>query len=866
MAASDLTFTSWTRSALFDQATLVNGRMNGTLALTLVDTAVPSQPASGEAPFALMAAADIAALTPAAIHHRAPAAGASGAETTKCVHVDFTDPDLPWRYTPEPATAHGVRPWLVLLVGTAAEASVSGAKGTFSATLLRDYPLASSWLWAHQQDDGACTVARLVSLRPLAAQTEYVAALVPAFEAAGRDQWDGSSDMALPVLHSWRFATGEEGDFETLAAALRTPPAGDVGKASLLYRRAGKDFGAPLEVRGALTSLQQQETPAAEQIAKIQADLDTINHALSQLAGPKPIGLPHYGRPWLPEPDGEASGWPVDLNNDPRHRAVAGLGLWMGVEGQDSLMRAAVEQAGALYEAAARVNQLATGLWAAGSLWNRVLPTGNADRLRVLGTMTARLVTDDGAYPASALAALTGPGTFLDASLFSSAAQRLQRPGALSAALAEGALDHGAALAAANQGPDRAEEHRDSLASAGQEVLGERWVEDAFGIDLDWLREVLATLAELAGEHGVEYRRRRRELLDSGNVEHIAEILQEAAVELAQKLAGSLQEALAAIQAPCEGTELLERAGVTVGGGSIEFAKGLLEREKEDELLYGVLQGLVLRCVGRSLCQQIVGNHDHVGTTLCDDVLGGLGIEAPERARPVDLDRLADALSTALDPRQPDSPARRRIGDRLVGVDLTSLAPVQFPLGLDYPTWSLLRQYDREWLLPGADALAKNSITALQTNPTFIDAFMMGINTQFLAETRWRGLPVDRLCTPLRMFWGQVDYAAHCRRADVEPFLEWATAPAEPLGSLAHQTMKPSEPGAVGAERLVIIFNSTLFRRYPSTLVYLVKAPAGDPDPLLKSVPELDMPDNPPGGIDLWRRNRIYFGPSFAAP
>jgi hypothetical protein len=477
--------------------------------------------------------------------------------------------------------------------------------------------------------------------------------------------------------------------------------------------------------------------------------------------------------------------------------------------------------------------------------------------------MTARLITDDGAYPASALAALTGPTTFLDTALFSSAAQRLQRPAAMSAALAEGALDHGAVLAAVNQGPDRIEEHPDSLASAGQEVLGEHWAEGAFGIDLDWLGEVLATLAGLAGENGAEYRRRRRELLDSGDVEHIAEVLQEAAVELARRLSERLQEALAAIQAHCEGMELLESAGTIVGGGAIEFAKGLLEREKEDELLYGVLQGLILRCIGSNPCRQIVANPDQVGAMICDDVLGGLGMEAPGRARSVDLDRLADAHSTALDPRQPDSPARRRLGDRLVGVDLKSLAPVQFPLSLDYPTWSLLRQYDREWLLPGADTLAKNSITALQTNPTFIDAFMMGINTQFLAETRWRGLPIDRLCTPLRMFWGQVDYTAHRRSADVEPFLEWAKVPAEPLGSLAHQTIKPSEPEAVDAERLVIIFNSTLFRRYPSTLVYLVKSPAGDPDPLLKSVPELDMPDNPPGGTEAWRRNRIYFGPSF---
>lgn len=837
--------------------------MHGRLDLTLVDSAVPAQPADGQASFTFMAAADIAALTPAAIRHRAPAPGANDAETTKCVHVDFTDPDLPWRYTPERITAQGVRPWLVLLVGSPAEASVSGVKGTFSASLLKDYPLATSWLWAHQQDHGGHTVSRLLSLRPLAGQTQYVAALVPAFDAAGEDQWSGASDRVLPVLHSWRFTTGEEGDFETLAAALRLPPAADIGKATLLYRRAGKDFGAPLEVRGALTSLQQQETPAAEQITKIRADLLDLTAALSQLAGPKVLGLPHYGRPWLPEPGLEPSGWPAELNDDPRHRAVAGLGLWMGVEGQDSLMRAAVEQAGALHEAAARVNQLATGLWAATSLWNRAMPTAKADRLRLLGPMTARLLTDGTGETSSVLTTLTGPSTFLDAALFSSAAQRLQRPGALSKALAGGALDHGAVLAAINQGPQRPKEHPESLTSAATEVLGQRWAEDAFGLDLDWLEDVLATLAGLAAVASGEYLQRRRELLEAGAAEQLAELLQEAASDLAHQLAETLQDALAALQAPCEGFELLEQAGAAVGGGAVHFAKGLLERQQVDELLYGILQPLMLRCIGRRQCRELGGHRHEFRATLCEDVLGGLGIDAPARARPLDLDRLSDALFEALDPRQPDSPARRRLGDRLVGVDLTSLAPVQFPLALDYPTWSLLRQYDRHWLLPGAENLAKNSITALQTNPRFMDAYMVGINTAFLAETRWRGLPIDRLCTPLRMFWGQVDYTSQRRRADIEPLLEWAAAPGEPLGSLAHQTIKPAEPGAASAERLVIIFNSALFRRYPSTLVYLVKPPPGDPDPALKATPELDMPANPPGGTEAWRRNRQYFGPAF---
>ena len=64
----------------------------------------------------------------------------------------------------------------------------------------------------------------------------------------------------------------------------------------------------------------------------------------------------------------------------------------------------------------------------------------------------------------------------------------------------------------------------------------------------------------------------------------------------------------------------------------------------------------------------------------------------------------------------------------------------------------------------------------------------------------------------------------------------------------------------------MIAFRSDLFRRYPSTLVYLVKpADVDDIDALLKSPPQLDMPDGvPEAGIEPWRKNRKFFGPIFA--
>ena len=381
----NLTFKAWQRSKLFERAEKQGARLGGKLALTLTDSNTAQQ-ATEYTHFTLMAAADVAGFKSSAIKHMAPAPFARDAETTKLVHVDLWEHDLPWRYTPETNTPN-LRPWLVLLVGTAEEIQVEGGLVTHVAdSVLAAHNLAESHLWAHTQWDGHTTIGRIISPRGLEtndegkrvgllAQHEYLAVLVPAFNDAGQPMWSAPAERhfgargVLPAFHFWRFWTAELGDFETLATALRIPPARDVGKAKLHYRRKipadGVDIDATLEVRGAITSLQQPETPQQDLIDAVQADLDLLNDEQANM-----IGLPHYGRPWLPNPDDFAVGWPRDLNDDPRFRGTAGLGVWMGVEAQEALMDAAVAQAGALREAGQRIGYLALGSLAAGGLWD----------------------------------------------------------------------------------------------------------------------------------------------------------------------------------------------------------------------------------------------------------------------------------------------------------------------------------------------------------------------------------------------------------------------------------------------------------------------------------------------------------------
>ena len=945
-AGEQLNFYAWKRPALVEQAERVPGqpRLSGTLKLTLSDPG-HGNPVEGEAPYTLMAAADVTGLQAGAILRTTPPPLARDVEVTKMVHVDFAEEDLPWRYTAEKSDNITVRPWLVLLVGTSEEMVVEGSVLNVKDSVLQDYDLAAaaalppakagvyrSYLWAHVQETSGVRHARLVSPRKLEPLRKYVAAIVPAFNADGKEMWTLNNELVqrnfqvLPAFYSWSFWTAEGGDFETLAAKLHIPPAGSAGKTRLHYPRPLDNDGAQVkpkfQVGGAIMSLQpdlglvkpdmmndeqlldglsalmndeqlrdqllallpegvtklteltlaqkQQimaalAQPVQDLIAAANADLDVLNNQLADPFQPprQIIPMPPYGRPWLPDPDSIVSGWPDRLNDDPRFRGIAGLGTWMGVEGQEALMDAAVQQAGALRDAAQRVSYLALGLWAAGRLWDRRLPEAKNEQLRIFGPILARMMTTGGDTVLRRITSGTSP---LTPAFFSGTAKRLLRDRAThtrhigEVGGGAGGVDRSQALDIANEVqplPLRAPAGLPHMDTIG-ESEGLRTIEEELGLDEGALQEIRSKLAELVQAVVDEYRLQgeamRRDLAE----------------RLFDNYVSMLQDLLASFGLPCEGKQLAARMVQDLRLPSsafepwerafITFLEEVLvsaaaRRRLEEALLLGVR-----RCMFQQRCLEYQQHLDVAQpAAFCDDVLANLPPAPRQEQTPIDLGRLHQVIADALNPHLPGAPARVRVGATIHGLDLARLVRPEFPIGLNFPTWGLLRQYDKEWLLPGVNALEKDSITALQTNPAFIDAFMVGINSQFIAEMVWRDLPVARDCTPLRMFWGAVDYKNGKRQADIEPLREWAKAPEKDVGDLAHQTVQPSDPQNASGNRLVIVFRSDLFRRYPGTLVYLFKPQPGDVlDDWLKATPDLgEVEAAKPTG------ERRFFGPTF---
>ncbi|WP_298885165.1 hypothetical protein [uncultured Serinicoccus sp.] len=864
--ADELVFTSWRQPAVVAAATgAVGGRRAGRLDLTLTDSTRtgPGEPATGGVGFTLRSGADVVGLAPSAIRHRAPAPGVTDAEDTKFPHVDLHAPDLPWRYSVLPTEQGQLRPWLALVVGTPEEIQVSGRSATLSASLLQDYPLVRSHLWAHVQvpDDEAkdrVTIgqrapdrfSRVLSLRRLRAQTAYLAVLVPTIGPGGADRWDDDGVVVggpVPVLDSWRFATGEAGDFESLCRALRLRDPEGIGQASLTARLPGDDPGGPatrvfLQVRGALSALSDATPSPDDEVRSVTAHLRSLHDLPVPPGTPDLLGLPEYGPPWVDLPEQMPPGWVRQLYEDPRHRIHAGTGVTVGVEAQDELMRAAVEQAGALHEATALIARAAAGLALSGDLWHRSLPADPVARLAVLAPQAARLRDGSGRVLAETV---SGDGSPLVPEMFTGAAQRLLDRTEDPAALWRAAVTPAPAPAPRGGSEDEAVQAYLDPTRAWEMASGDPELADrATAFLTELLQEALRV--------GRDYRRGRGARPDD------PWWLVESALSVAERARDLVDEVLPMIHERCGWGAVMRDAAVRADahgplGDELEqfvadrgqdpsavrfFARGVAAGG-EEELVFGVLQERLLEC-------------------LVPESRVPLRLPVPDTRVRIDPVGLSGALQDALDPRRAGAPARVSLGERVTGLPLADLGPPRFPLGLDLPTWSLLRSHEPDWFLPGAQTLEPDTVLALRTNPAFISAFLVGLNTQFLAEARWRGLPVGRHGTPLRMFFAPVDAVSGERTPDVLPIQTW-DAQAD-LGDRTH-LFPPGLPVEPPAEQLVVLFRTSLFRRYPRTSVYLQAVFA---EGRLADPPEFEAPDlDDDELLALWHADRAWIPPAF---
>jgi hypothetical protein len=136
------------------------------------------------------------------------------------------------------------------------------------------------------------------------------------------------------------------------------------------------------------------------------------------------------------------------------------------------------------------------------------------------------------------------------------------------------------------------------------------------------------------------------------------------------------------------------------------------------------------------------------------------------------------------------------------------------------PMYAPLAAISQDWLLPGLADILPNTVTTALTNPPFIEAYMIGLNHEMARELQWNEYPTDMRGTYFRQFWDSAGaMTAPGDELDITRITEWTRPSA--LGT--HPVRQPPPGGA----HLVLLVRGEVFRRYPNTVVYAVKAKVG---------------------------------------
>lgn len=692
-------------------------------------------------------------------------------------------------------------------------------------------------------------LSRLMSPRKLKPMTGYHAFLIPAFEVgrlaglgqstAGQDalkaSW-GAGQTEYPTYYRWYFRTGERGDFEYLVNLLEARPVDkrvgirDMDMQVPEFNATGMtDQPGDEPVMGLEGALKSPDTDSMPQkwppdntanYPQFLKDLDEMVNLQDDLlqapaatGHPDPIiSPPLYGR-WhalVNRLNVGQTGWVNELNQDPRYRVPGGFGTNVVKTNQEDYMQRSWQQLGDVLAANQKIRQVQLAISSSQLLFSKhFLPLDTTHQVALTQQIHNRVLGSDTTIAAhvqqSRLHAALEPvfrritrprGAFM---------RKLSKVGEITSSEIVNRLNDGIIRAA----PEKtAPENQISLGRL-RETFFPGWIPN-------WLRKifhwrytrfvllllvvillVLLFLFKLGAFWGVvtgimflsiiflEWLRRRLVGLDRFSEEQLTT---EAVEDIPPRPDFMITE---------PGEELpagIDNAGAT---DSIEAA---------------------------NFRRALVNLHARFETEL----------PKPVEIIPLDLDAIASKLTQAVEPmvaipkrtltvvKIPDSFKYLRPYETIV--------PVMAHPVLSDPMYKALRNISSELLIPNLDLIPNNTITLLETNPRFIESYMVGLNHEMARELLWREYPTDQRGSYFRQFW---DVSEIINRdpskdkktleeelRDITPLNTWGNL--STLG--AHENRPLPTGGEPGENRLVLVIRGDLLKRYPTAVIYAQKA------------------------------------------
>ena len=692
--------------------------------------------------------------------------------------------------------------------------------------------LTDSWAWAHGQltaktsddlagilaSDPARSVARLVCPRVMQPDTSYLACVVPTFELGrkaglGDDittadeeklepAWKpGGSSVELPVYHSWTFSTGAGGDFQSLALLLRARPLPDgIGEIEIDVGESGLLSDVPattkLPLRGALQPVgtaprswsdpglqatwEQALTPVLNAPAQVTAEEDPL--LAPPLYGAAQAGLDSIEA-------AQPSRWFEQLNLSPVNRAVARLGTMVVQQRQDELMASAWDQAAELRRVNQLLRQNQLGERVATSLHTRHIEQMDPEvGLQVLAPARARMVRTSTAL------AEQFAGTGLSPTVFSTALRRVARPrGGLNRRLRRVSTTPVKLTTRLLVQLQPLQVMSRILPGAGDTgpVTLER-VAQGFGFDVTWGE---ATESEIKGMP----KRRFFAFVPMGEPVPMGPGPGEPPDPLPpfptfplEPLPGVLQPLDQPLQPGEPGPPEPPEPPVDPNPDPIHPTHPHPHPHPPTGFDLDSAAAQLFRKVAAEHMARFNPPRAIKSVQMLDGALEAVFNEVKERTRPSETFALRARASFTI-----PGPDR----DNEAALDPVGLSPY-FPQPMVEP----LTEIAQRLVVPGLELVPPNTVVPLETNTTFVQSYLVGLNTEMGRELLWRDFPADLGATYFDRFW---DASSSPGRApDIDDLASWGS---RPLGVSAAD------------EDFVLLVRSELLRRYPDAIIYAVK-------------------------------------------
>ncbi|HKV34592.1 MAG TPA: hypothetical protein VJP89_09730 [Pyrinomonadaceae bacterium] len=726
--------------------------------------------------------------------------------------IEFDRPDFPWLFTPAKADGAGkLRPWLCLIVVRKQEGVTIRVDRNLPLSILeiksparpdRELPnLSESWAWAHAQvagtqpqkpalksslgGDPALTVSRLLCPRRLDPLTDYVACVVPAFEQgrrAGLGQpvqqpseqlqlspaWvigDGSpAEVTLPIYFQWEFRTGTGGDFESLVAQLkaREIPA-TVGKRPIDISDPGfaieppNTQGTTLGLEGALRVVGSNPDVWPDEVRRpFQTALQTIftrawdtatkeDENHDPIVGPPVYGCWHAARHIVNVNAPPPLTWLDELNLDPRHRATAAFGTQVVQAEQEELMASAWEQLGEIQ----RVNQM-----------KRQAQLGRAVGIVYHARHLSRFSEDT-------LLKVLAPA---QSRLVVEAASATDKRALLSQKISQSALPNTAVSAPLRR------------MTSTRGIVSARFTARAAAAPVGFTARpsTLATFGTLATFAVATFVPRPQ--TGPVTIDRVSEGPPATAIKVRDTV-----RALQILASPELSNFTIAPEGFTPKRTLLNFNPGA---DSPDAAMFRKV---------------VTAHQDHLEKLLSSETapapqfnLFSVGVKV----------RLLQSVD-------PEKTITTRVLASLTSTDGSNqpqndpLDPIMDAPSFPQPMYEALRDLSQDFLLPGLDDVPADTVALLETNPQFVESFMVGLNAEMSSELLWRDFPTDQRGTYFRQFW---DTSVGKAELDLE----------EPITNWGNNHLGDNTPHTSG--KLVLLIRGELLRRYPNSVIYAVRA------------------------------------------